>query len=52
MTAPHDPNPTIDTAIAGKEYHWVWSKKRRIALHKGLADKCKRVHYNEDGTKA
>lgn len=53
--APYDPNPTSDTELAYKPYHWYWKKlrngKMRIALHRGPAKGCKRVHYTHAGAR-
>lgn len=63
--APYDPAPVSDTNLAGKPYHWTWRRggffngkkssdprHNRLVLHKGLAEKCKRVHYWQDGDRA
>lgn len=53
--APYDPAPTNDTSYVNKLYHFTWAKrgkKTRIVLHKGPADKCRRVHLFQDGDRA
>lgn len=52
----YDPKPEdnmgIDTNIAEKPYHFTWIKKgMKLTLHKGESQKCKRVHYNHNGSK-
>lgn len=37
--------------LFGKIYHWTYSKRRKLTLHKGLESKCKRHHYRPDGNR-
>ena len=32
-------------------YHWTFNRKGNLSLHRGEAEKCKRVHYNQRGDK-
>lgn len=55
IRAPYDPNPTTDTSLFNRKYHWAWrtSKlgKLKIVLHIGAAKNCRKIHYNADGTR-
>lgn len=40
-----------ETMLFGKMYHFTSNAKGRQVLHKGAAQKCKRVHYTTGGRK-
>lgn len=43
---------TKESNIAlGGPYHWTHNANGRLSLHKGTADKCRRVHRDERGNR-